>query len=344
MSSIPKEDIECLECGEVYATRVALSAHLRTHKMTSREYVDKHYDAPMCAYCDEPASRKNSWTFRATCGSKPCFRKVSSIPHTSETKAKIREARLKYLAKKGGQTAWEKRAAGKMSYLEKWFYDRVIKEHQLADSNQIIAEHRVSRYSIDYAFMNLKLAVELDGKCHFKNGKQRIQADIRKAKALQDRGWFVYRIAWDEVQHHPGETVQKFMQFLDERLEGGSGCNVDEGYFWDRHEASERRKREKAMKALERNRKRQSRQAKQRRTSKKPKQPRKAAKPRTTVKRDTKVARWKHLQSCSIDFQKYGWVSILSEQWGISPQATGRYIRKNYPEFYEDNCRTRNSE
>lgn len=46
------------------------------------------------------------------------------------------------------------------------------------------------------------------------------------------------------------------------------------------------------------------------------------------------TSRWKIIQNCDIDFSKYGWVSKLAKLFGITPQATSRYIREHFPDFY----------
>lgn len=47
-----------------------------------------------------------------------------------------------------------------------------------------------------------------------------------------------------------------------------------------------------------------------------------------------KTSRWEIIQNCDIDFSKFGWVSKLSNLFGITPQVTMRYVREHYPDFY----------
>ena len=44
--------------------------------------------------------------------------------------------------------------------------------------------------------------------------------------------------------------------------------------------------------------------------------------------------RWKIIQTCDIDFTKFGWVCKLSKLFGISPQVTARYVRSHFSDFY----------
>jgi very-short-patch-repair endonuclease len=59
------------------------------------------------------------------------------------------------------------------------------------------AEHRVSRWTIDLAFPDLMLAVELDGVYWHSRPKQ-IEKDRIRDAALRERGWTVLRIPMEE--------------------------------------------------------------------------------------------------------------------------------------------------
>lgn len=55
-----------------------------------------------------------------------------------------------------------------------------------------------------------------------------------------------------------------------------------------------------------------------------------------------KQHRWTLIESSDIDFSKYGWVKEVSKLFGISENKAGKYIKDNFPEFYET-CYRRNS-
>ena len=55
---------------------------------------------------------------------------------------------------------------------------------------------------------------------------------------------------------------------------------------------------------------------------------------------ELKELRWSQLQNCNIDFTKYGWVKEVSKLFGISENKAGKYIKKNFPDFYK-NCYVR---
>lgn len=48
--------------------------------------------------------------------------------------------------------------------------------------------------------------------------------------------------------------------------------------------------------------------------------------------------RWDLLQNSVIDFSKFGWVKEVAKLFGTSENKAGVYVRKHYPEFYEQRC------
>ena len=54
-----------------------------------------------------------------------------------------------------------------------------------------------------------------------------------------------------------------------------------------------------------------------------------------------KSNRWEQIKNSNIDFSKFGWVSKLSKLWNIPVNSAGKYVKKNFPEFYKT-CFIRN--
>ena len=147
------------------------------------------------------ASHRNGGRlWKLTCHNKQCKSKyLTEIQKTfyennEEARELHRKQRVNYLKKQTGKTAWERRAAGEMSFLEQWFYDNVIIKHNLTEKYDIVNELCVYPYFIDFAFQNIKVAVELDGKCHFVNGETRNNHDRKKDEHLFNQDWKVFRI------------------------------------------------------------------------------------------------------------------------------------------------------
>ena len=138
--------------------------------------------------------------------------------HTEETKAKMREKRLAFMKAHPEQTAWRR---SNQSYPEKVFGD-FLNKRGYADKFLIQREYSVFPYFIDFAFVDLKIAVEIDGSQHLEPERQ--ERDRKKDAMLQEQGWRVIRIAesvvktdWDAIQqvlneHIDLNTEQTFSQ------------------------------------------------------------------------------------------------------------------------------------
>ena len=120
-----------------------------------------------------------------------------SFKHTEETKQKIREGRIRHMKEHPEDTAW--RLRNEPSYPEKCFIKFLITEGY--DKRFLIErEKSMFPFFIDFAFTDIKLAVEIDGSQHILNNERR-QKDIIKNQTLLDNGWKVLRISEDVVKN-----------------------------------------------------------------------------------------------------------------------------------------------
>lgn len=123
-------------------------------------------------------------------------KKPDSFKHTEETKQKIRTARLKYMKEHPEETAWRKR--NEPSYPEKCFI-KFLTEKGYDKRFLIEREKSIFPFFIDFAFVDIKLAVEIDGSQHIVD-EERKQRDILKNKVLLNNGWKVLRISENIVK------------------------------------------------------------------------------------------------------------------------------------------------
>lgn len=222
----------CKICNTKFKNCLGLHLHLKYHGIvTSNEllqyYIDHDgFEIPKCKICGKPAKfanfSKDGPVFRNTCSDECCvreyFRKVQKdfyIKHP-EKREERRLSRIGYLNKKENfvNTAWGKRANGELSYIEQWFYDNIILPYSLEESFQIINEYSFYGYAFDYAFIDLKLDVELDGRTHFRDDK-RIEHDKQRDDFVKSKTWKVYRITYKEIHDDPKKVISEFLLYLD---------------------------------------------------------------------------------------------------------------------------------
>jgi very-short-patch-repair endonuclease len=125
-------------------------------------------------------------------------RRVSIIKypfkHTEESKQKLREKRLLFMKNNPEQTAWRKK---NLSYPERLFLDKITLENW-GEKYRIEREWSVFPFFIDFAFLNEKVAVEIDGSQH--QLEERKNQDEKKDKHLKENGWVVVRVTESEVK------------------------------------------------------------------------------------------------------------------------------------------------
>jgi very-short-patch-repair endonuclease len=123
--------------------------------------------------------------------------KSECFKHSDETKHKMREKRLAYMKEHPENTAWRKR--NKPSYPEQCFIN-FLKENGYDKKYLIEREKSLYPYYIDFAFVDIKLAVEIDGSQHILDENRKLNDDL-KNQLLLNNGWKVLRISENIVKN-----------------------------------------------------------------------------------------------------------------------------------------------
>lgn len=131
-----------------------------------------------------------------------------NFKHTEETKKKMREKRLAWMKANPEKTAWRLK---NMSYPEKCF-QKILEDNGLDKKYLVYREYSVFPYFIDFAFINEKVAVEIDGSQHLEEERKR--RDNEKDKLLLSKGWKVLRIAANEVTHDGAKALNAVIGML----------------------------------------------------------------------------------------------------------------------------------
>lgn len=116
--------------------------------------------------------------------------------HTESYKEKMREYRLNYMKEHPDKTAWRKR--NEPSYPEKCFIN-FLKENGYDKKYHIEREYPVFPYYIDFAFVDEKVAIEIDRSQHMKDEYRKVK-DEEKDKILINYGWKILRITENTVK------------------------------------------------------------------------------------------------------------------------------------------------
>lgn len=136
--------------------------------------------------------------------------------HSEESKEKIRKIRLQYLKEHPENTAWRR---SNESYPEKMF-KKYLEEREYDKRYLIIQEYSMFPYFIDFAFVDIKLAIEIDGSQHLL--PERMEKDKLKDQLLIDNGWKVIRFTenlvktdWNKID----EVLSRVIESVDITVE-----------------------------------------------------------------------------------------------------------------------------
>lgn len=128
--------------------------------------------------------------------------------HSDETKQKLRIKQLQYLKEHPEKTAWRLK---NMSYPEKCF-QKILEDNGLDKKYLIYREYSVFPYFIDFAFVDEKVAVEIDGSQHLEEDRKK--KDEEKDALLLSNGWRILRITANEVLYNRDKVIESVSSML----------------------------------------------------------------------------------------------------------------------------------
>lgn len=210
----------CRFCGKECKNNISLSGHERLClKNPNRNYVShtigcKPWNAGLTKSTDERIRQQGHHLSER-------YKNHELIPgftgkkHSDETKRKLSEA-MKLAQKEGrahniGECRWN----NTHSWPEKWLIQVLKNECCYVEGIHYVTEYPFHRFSLDFAFVNSKLCIEVDGKQHTTD-KTQIERDKRKDELLREDGWKELRIPWRECFSNPKTWIDKIKSFLRE--------------------------------------------------------------------------------------------------------------------------------
>lgn len=211
MKNISEEKWKCVHCGICFPTKRKLYAHVRDiHPEYTWIGGKRSWNRGLTKENNE-SIRKGAETYKRRVENGEISSWIKGKEQSEETKQKISSA-MKIAHQEGrahniGSSRWN----NEPSYPEQWFM-RVI-ENEFEDKNYH-HEYPFGRFSLDFAWIEKKKCIEIDGEQH-QRFQEQIERDKRKDSLLKENDWQVMRIIWKEAYNNPKETIQKAKDFIE---------------------------------------------------------------------------------------------------------------------------------
>ena len=202
----------CEKCNKPYLLKDGISirfcsrscANTRKHTEEQKQKISrklKRLQDKFCLDCHTKLERRNSTGYCQICCKK--HRTITDVQ-----KEKLRKIQLEKV-QNGTHKGWTTRNI--KSYAER-FFETVLNNNKIKYNR----EKKVGKYFLDFVIGNIDL--EIDGKQH--KYKDRKESDTIRDEFLRKQGYFVYRIAWNEIKTNDGKQMMKdkielFLDFYD---------------------------------------------------------------------------------------------------------------------------------
>lgn len=101
-----------------------------------------------------------------------------------------------------------------MSYPEQWLLS-VIKNR--FNDQKFIQEYTFYKYSLDFAWVDKKRCIEIDGSQHYDpRFPERIEHDIKRDIFVKSKGWKVLRLRWTYILKQKEYWIRIAKKFIDD--------------------------------------------------------------------------------------------------------------------------------
>lgn len=262
-----------------------------------------------CKFCGKEYPTKSIGAHTVFCESNPkrneTILKISKMKQGRKMSKEVREKvsnsmKIAHKEKRAwniGKSRWN----NSPSHPESFFIEVI--DNEFEDKNYI-REFPLGIYSLDFAWPNKKIVIEIDGEQH-KRFDEYIERDIRKDEYIIDQGWDILRVDFSYMFNKTKECIKMCFDFVH---------NSTEKYSFDEYQNWKDKKQIESQSKIE-------------------------SKLLTNQLKKEKIDNLKSLiLESNIDFSKLGWVTKVSNILNITPQKVGRWMMKNMNEFYQNNC------
>lgn len=127
--------------------------------------------------------------------------------HSQATRDKMSQTRIRLLEENPDKVPYKANHYSKGRSYPEQYWKEILDQNSI----QYEEEYPISFYSLDFAIVDKKIDLEIDGEQHYVD-QRIVESDIKRTKFLEDLGWKVIRIRWADYQ----KLVDKeaFVQYI----------------------------------------------------------------------------------------------------------------------------------
>lgn len=201
---------KCSDCNLIFRSRAELYTHRR---LKHARYDDNgkriNWNKGLTSKTDNRIAKSRSLLkLHYAEGKVHSWCEGKNLP--SDMKKKISESMKKAHAEGRAHNIGESRWNNEPSYPEKWFMKVIANEF---DDKNYVREYPFHKYSLDFAWLDKKKCIEIDGDQHqrFEEYKER---DEKKNELLKNEHWKVLRLIWKDVCAQPKKFIKLAKDFI----------------------------------------------------------------------------------------------------------------------------------
>ena len=153
----------------------------------------KHFNISNAKLCK--AVKHGVFITRSKSDANKLSHKLKPRTHSTETKKLISEARKEYLKNNPDKVPYLLNHYSKGDSYPEVYFECIFKKHKI----NYIKKYRIHTYELDFAILDKKIDIEIDGSQHILD-KRIVESDIKRTKYLEDNGWDIIRIDWSKYQ------------------------------------------------------------------------------------------------------------------------------------------------
>lgn len=192
------DKLECPQCYKLYHKN-GISAHFRIVHVQKGKTTFPAWNKGLTAQTSKIIMAGSIKCSKTTLGR-------SGNKHTSKAKQKISLARRAYLKSHPDQVPYLLNHSSRESYPEIYFAS-VFQNEKIF----LAKEFQVGIYRLDFADIENKIDIEIDGDQHYLD-KKIVASDARRNKYLEELGWKIIRIKWSTFRKLKYNEKRQFLE------------------------------------------------------------------------------------------------------------------------------------